>query len=308
MRRGAQLFIATCNPQTVCDQTVGVLRQRGATIIAHRGMGDDQLVAAIDQSLAWQPTHLLEMGADLTIRAISVGAPPSVRCSLECTGSGIQRLSGRQLPYPVFDVDKLPLKVGIHNRHMVGATAWYTFYETTRLTLYEKRVAVIGYGMVGRGVAEAARYHGARVVVVERDPARALEATYDRWDTASLAEALPSADVVVTATGKRHVLAREHFALLRDGCFLFNVGHGNDEIDIDALLRFEHDQMLPHIQRVQLGGKKIYLLAGGAMFNLAAGFGDSINAFDVAVATLLDAMRRALDACEGLPPGLHAVP
>jgi adenosylhomocysteinase len=125
-----------------------------------------------------------------------------VQAGLEGTGSGISRVQGLRLCYPIFNCDDLPIKEGLHNRHMVGLTTWQAFFDRTRLSLHEKRVLVVGFGSVGRGVADTARAFGGSVWVAERDPARELEAAYAGWEVRPLNEAVRVADVIVTATAR----------------------------------------------------------------------------------------------------------
>lgn len=309
LARGAQVFLTTCNPETVRDEVVSHLRAQGASAEAWRGIPSDAYAAAIEQALDWEPTHLCEMGADLTAALEPRGSISShVRASLEATGSGITRLADVALSYPVFNWDDLPVKEGLHNRHIVGLTTWHTFFEHTRLTLHGKRVLVIGYGSVGRGVADAARAYGGAVRVAERDAARALEAAYAGWEVRPLEEAIAEADVVVTATGARGVLGAEHLSRLRDGAFLLNVGHRADEIDVVALLAFPHTQALPFVEAVQVGAKTIYLFAGGSMANLTAGHGDSLNAFDVTLAIMTAGIGYIAGAGAQAGPGIHTLP
>ena len=175
LERGARLFLTTCNPTTVRDEVVAYLKDRGAEAYAWKAMPPDAYREAIDKALAWQPTHTCEMGADLTVAAHAAGAT-SIRAALEATGSGINRLKGLDLRYPVFNWDDLPIKEGLHNRHMVGLTTWTMFFERTWLSLHGKRVVVIGYGLVGQGVAASAKAFGGVVSVVEQDAARRLQA------------------------------------------------------------------------------------------------------------------------------------
>ena len=281
--RGAQLFLTTCNPSTVRNEVVEHLTDRGAEAYAWKNMPPEAYRAGIDQALAWQPTHTCEMGADLTVAAHAAGVT-SIHAALEATGSGINRLAGLALRYPVFNWDDLPIKEGLHNRHMVGLTTWTMFFERTWLSLHGKRVVVVGYGLVGQGVAASAKAFGGVVSVVEHDAARRLQARYDGWLTGALLDLAPTADVVVTATGAAGVIDTETIACLKPGCFLINVGHTADEIDLAALP--ERRAVLPHIDACRVGNHEIYLVAGGAMANLTAGHGDSLNAFDVTAAVM----------------------
>ncbi len=265
---------------------------------------------AIDHALEWNPTHLCEMGADLTFALHRrASAIPTVRAGLEATGSGINRLQKIKPRYPIFNWDDLPIKEGLHNRHLVGLVTWHTFFERTRLTLHGKRVLVIGYGSVGRGVADAARAYGGTVCIAERDPARALEAQYAGWHVSSLIEALPIADVIVTATGAQQVIQAVHFSHLKDGAFLINVGHRADEMDVSALLQHPHEEVLPFVEAIQLDNRRtVYLFAGGSMANLTAGKGDSLNSFDLTLAIMATGISHIIGAGAHEAPGVHLLP
>ena len=162
--KGAQVFLTTCNPTTVQDDVVAWLVERGAEACAWRNMSDADWQQSWEKAIAWQPTHLCEMGADITTLLHQRGEYGNIVAGLEATGSGVNRLGDIQPGYPIFNWDDLPVKEGLHNRHMVGLTAWHTFFQTTHLTLHEKKVLVIGYGLVGQGVAAAAKA-GAWVIV-----------------------------------------------------------------------------------------------------------------------------------------------
>lgn len=308
LERGAKLFLTTCNPTTVRDEIVAHLQARGAEAEAQFGMLPEQVEQAIEHALDWQPTHLIEMGADLTIALHQRESNSTVRASLEGTGSGIARLQNLRLRYPIFNWDDLPIKEGLHNRYMVGLTTWQAFFERTRLSLHEKRVLVIGFGSVGRGVAEAARAFGGTVCIADCDPMRALQAAYAGWSVKEVQAALPEADVVVTATGASHVLRAEHFILLRDGAFLLNVGHCADEIDLTTLRWHEHTEALPFVETFHLDQRTIYLFAGGSMANLTAGKGDSLNSFDLTLAVLTAGIGHLVTIDETFAPTLQMLP
>jgi adenosylhomocysteinase len=312
LAQGAQLFLTTCNPATVQTDVVDALAERGADGRPWRGMDSAAQATAVAEALAWQPTHLFEMGADLSSACVAAGGPGSVRAGLEVTGSGITRLEalaaqGQALPFPIYNCDDVPIKEGLHNRHLVGLMTWHTFTARTRLSLHGRRVVVVGYGLVGEGVAAAARAWGGVVAVAERDPARALQARFAGYDVSPLEALLPTASVVVTATGASHVLSARHFALLPEGCFLINVGHTSDEIDVAAL--GPREEVLPFVEAARPAGRTFYLLAGGAMANLAAGEGDSLNSFDITLATMLAGLRYTFTPeAQARPPGIWPLP
>lgn len=179
LERGAAVFLTTCNPSTVRDDVVEHLVARGAKAHAWKGMSADDERAAVASALDWKPTHLCEMGAELTSAIVEGERNTDVRASLEATGSRISRLARvSSCGFPIFNWDDLPIKERLHNRYVVGLTTWHTFTERTSLSLHGRRVLVIGFGLVGHGVAEAARSLGGAVTVAEADPARRLEARY----------------------------------------------------------------------------------------------------------------------------------
>jgi adenosylhomocysteinase len=306
--KGAAIYLTTCNPTTVQDDVVAWLERRGAEAYAWRDMSDAEWSASFDRALAWAPTHLCEMGADLTTRLHQSNAGPQIIAGLEATGSGISRLNGMAPRYPIFNWDDLPVKEGLHNRHMVGLTAWHTFFQTTHLTLHEKCVLVIGYGLVGQGVAAAAKAYGGQVIVAEIDPARALQARYDGWAVVSLASAVSQADVIATATGAKNVLSAQHLQQAKDGVFILNVGHVTAEIDVGFLQNLPHSEPMPFVNAYQLEDKTLYLLANGSMFNLTAGYGDSLNAFDVTLAVMAAGIGHIVGDGARQQPGLYLLP
>ncbi|WON78017.1 adenosylhomocysteinase [Serratia sp. UGAL515B_01] len=306
--KGAEIFLTTCNPTTVQDDVVAWLERRGAVAYAWRDMSDNDWSESFDRALAWGPTHLCEMGADLTSRLHQSINGPHIKAGLEATGSGISCLEGITPRYPIFNWDDLPVKEGLHNRHMVGLTAWHTFFQTTHLTLHEKCVLVIGYGLVGQGVASAAKAYGGQVIVAETDPARVLQARYDGWEAVDLATAVSRADVIATATGARNVLSSAHLERVKDGVFILNVGHVAEEIDVGFLRGLSHSEPMPFVNAYQLADKTLYLLANGSMFNLTAGYGDSLNAFDVTLAVMAAGIGHITGVGEQQPAGLYLLP
>ena len=312
LEHGAAVFLTTCNASTVRDEVVEWLAARGAVCPAWRGMSAADMVESERRALAWAPTHLFEMGASLSAAVFAGRADVQVAAAMECTGSGISRLAAfaaaGQVPrYPIFNCDDVPIKEGLHNRYLVGQSAWQAFTQCTQLSLHRKNVLVVGYGPVGQGVALTARALGGTVRVAEKDPARALSARYDGFPAGPLEELVPGADVIVTATGAPRVLGARHFDLLADGCILMNVGHTADEIETDALgsLRVS----IPFVEEARRGGKTIYLFAGGSMANLTAGQGDTLNSFDITMAAMLAGLRFVFtDKARAEPPGLHPMP
>ncbi len=309
LERGADLFLTTCNRTTVRGEVAAYLEQRGATVHAWQGMRNADTKEGVRRGLEWQPTHTCEMGADLSVAAHERGET-SVRAGLEATGSGISRLQRLQekvaLRYPVFNWDDLPIKEGLHNRYLVGLSTWQTFCERTQLSLHGKRVVVVGYGLVGQGVAEAARAFGGAVSITERDAARRLSATYAGWHTSELTDLAERADVVVTATGVPDVIGEEVIRHLKPGCFLLNVGHVANEINLSKL--GTRREVIPFVEACEIDGKTVYLFAGGSMANLTAGHGDSLNAFDLTLAVMVAGLEFMVSEGATWRAGVHPLP
>ncbi|HUJ73400.1 MAG TPA: adenosylhomocysteinase, partial [bacterium] len=320
--RGAAIFLTTCNISTVREELVERLLACGARAHAWKGMTQEDAAEADRRAVSWGPTHLWETGARLSSVVAAAGhaasrapraAPaPAIAAAMECTGSGIAVLArlegeGRFPPYPVFDCDSVPLKEGLHNRYLVGQTTWHTFTERTHLSLHRKRVLVVGYGLVGQGVAVIARGLGGTVSVAERDPARAVSARYEGFPTGRLEDMVSQADVIVTATGARGVLSADVLARCADGCIILNVGHNPDEIDVEALGPLR--AVIPFVEEARVGDRTVFLFAGGSMANLTAGQGDTLNSFDITMATMLAGLRFVFSAeARACPPRLHPLP
>jgi adenosylhomocysteinase len=303
---GAEIWACAANPATTRDAVAIHLQNAGVHVQACKDdppwLHDANLRAAISAG----PTLLSEMGADAT--AATGGELESVRGGLEATGTGIDRIRYLDLAYPVFNWDDIPIKQGLHNRHLVGLVAADTFLNVTGLSLYGRTVLVIGYGPVGRGVADAARSFGAAVEVCDADPAARLAAAHLGFPTPTLEAGLQRADAIFTATGRDGVLPFEALSACKGGAFLANLGHTSGELPIEELRQHVVDNPRPHVERCRVGGKTLYLLAGGEMFNLAAGPGDPFDTFDLVTALMIEAT--GFLATEGVeyPPGVHLLP
>lgn len=303
---GAEVHACAANPATTRDAVAEHLEALGVVAPARKDDPQDRHAAHLCAATSANPTLLSEMGADAT--AATRGRLASVRGGLEATGTGIARLRVLDLAYPVFDWDAVPIKQGLHNRHLVGLMAANTFLNVTGLSLYGKTVLIVGYGPVGRGLADAARHFGALVEVCDPDPAARLAAAHVGLPTPTLEGALPRADVVFTATGRDGVVPPGALALCKDGAFLANLGHTAGELPVEELRRNVVDRPRPHVERCEVGGKNLYLLAGGAMFNLAAGPGDPYDTFDLVTALMIEATGFLATEGTRYPPGLHPLP
>jgi len=242
----------------------------------------------------------------------ALGSDQPIQAALEGTTSGIRVLE-RALKktdprFPIVDWNNARLKREIHNEKMVGFSIWQTFSEITRLSLHGKRVTVLGFGPVGRGIARMARALGAQVIVYDTDKQSTLTASFEGFSCPDREAALALADILVTATGSKNVLTLSDLETLPSGCFLVNAGHSEDEIASEIRNHPHRTPVLNHIEALKLkNSRQIYLLARGRLLNLAAGFGDTINAFDITSAQLLDALSFTLECPGKLANGIHQI-
>jgi adenosylhomocysteinase len=303
--RGAELFLAAASRRTTRDDVLDQLKTRGIEAYAWRDMPEEARLDGVTRALDWRPTHTCEMGADISVLAAERGYG-ELRAGLEATQTGINRLAGIRPSYPLFNWDHVPIKAGLHNRYAVGRSTWFTFVNRTQLSPQSKRVVIVGFGPVGRGLADVARALGGDVVVAERDPVRRLEGEHEGWRMGDLDELLDSAAIVVTATGRPGVLSASRLGRLRDGCMLINAGHSDDEIELAAL--GERTKLIPYVEACRVGDREVYLFASGAPANITAGFGDTLDSFDVTLAVLVRGIGHLVGAGASAEPGVHLLP
>jgi adenosylhomocysteinase len=175
-----------------------------------------------------------------------------------------------------------------------------------------KRVVVAGYGWCGKGVAARARGMGAKVIVTEVDPVRALEAAMDGFDAMTMKEAARIGDLFITLTGDMHVISADHLKLMKDGAVICNSGHFDIEIDLGALKKLStkvEKNIRNSVDAYTLpGGKRIFLLGEGRLVNLAAAEGHPASVMDMSFATQALASEWAVKNSHNLKPQVYEVP
>ncbi|MCL4562920.1 MAG: adenosylhomocysteinase [Chloroflexi bacterium] len=304
---GAEIVIGACNVDSTDDVAAAYAVVQGIRVYGWQGMS----VADYRQNLAivraFEADYLCDMGGELC-EAYLDKSPP-VKGALEATMTGLHRLKKHALPFPVFDWNSLPMK-DLHNRFHVGDTVWPAFSHITGMSLFGRRVLVVGCGPVGKGIAERARNLGAAVYVADLNPVRLLEAIHLGCEMVSIEEGLARCQIIVTATGIDDVLREEHLRRIKSGAILFNAGHSNHEIDIDWLYRQPHQRMKAHIERFDLDSTHVFLLAQGSLLNLAAGAGPyGVDQFDHYTAVMLLGIAWMFDDLpDDITPGLHPYP
>lgn len=305
---GVSLRVGACNPDSTDPRVVDYLARHGVEVFDGRREPRDLYDGTLRRFAAGPLDAICDMGGELIEAATLAGT--SVAGALEATTTGLHRIRPLHLTFPVFDWNGVALKDALHNRFHVGAETWPAFEGITGLSLFGRRILVVGFGPVGRGVAERARDLGAIVTVAERDPVRQLEALHFGCRVAPLATALTEAEVIVTATGRDGVLGEVELTACSDGAVLFNVGHSNREIDVDWLERHERRIMKDHINRYSIGDRTLYLLNRGSLINIAfTGSFASSDSFDPFSAVMIRGLLWLLTGgAASVPAGLHDYP
>jgi adenosylhomocysteinase len=315
---GAEVEITGCNPLSTQDDVATALGEmNGIRCHARYACSVEEYYAAIDRVLDSRPSVTIDDGMDLIHRLHTARREllPDVIGGCEETTTGIHRLRAmaaeEKLEFPVIAVNDTPMKRSFDNVHGTGESVLASLMITTNVLIAGKRLVVAGYGYCGRGLARKAHGMGARVVVTEVDPRRALEAHMDGYDVMPMDEAARVGDIFVTTTGNERVIAERHFAMMKDGAILANAGHFNVEIDLERLLEIADSvEQRSGIETFSLGGRRLHVLAEGRLVNLATpkGMGHPIEVMDLSFALQALSAEYIVRHGRELPGGVYEVP
>lgn len=314
---GAEMHVTGSNPLSTQDDVAAALAARGMDVHAVYGCSAEDYEAHLRSVLAFGPNIIIDDGGDLVHMMHTEFADriPDVIGGCEETTTGIHRLRAMDragtLRFPMIMVNDADCKHLFDNRYGTGQSVWDGIMRTTNLVVAGKYVVVSGYGWCGKGVALRAKGLGAKVVVTEVDPVRALEAVMDGYEVMPMADAARIGDIFVSVTGCKDIITLEHFDLMKDGAILSNAGHFNVEIDMEALERCADEtyEARHNIDAYKLpNGRTIYVIAQGRLVNLAAADGHPAEIMDMSFA--VQAMSAAyLARTKGtLQPGVVSVP
>jgi adenosylhomocysteinase len=291
---GADLVLCASNPLSTQDDVAAALAVRHEIpVYAIRGESTADYYRHINAALDHQPVITMDDGADLVseIHKTRTGLLESMLGGTEETTTGVIRLRAMAregaLKFPVVAVNDAMTKHLFDNRYGTGQSTLDGVIRATNILLAGKNLAVVGYGWCGRGIAMRAKGHGANVIITEVDPLRALEAAMDGYRVMPLVEAARQADIIITATGDKHVIDQLHMEAMKDGCVLANSGHFNVEINIPALEAMAVSKQRPRVsveEYILADGRRICLLAEGRLVNLAAAEGHPSAVMDMSFA------------------------
>ncbi len=315
---GAQLGLCASNPLSTQDDVAAALVAiHGIPVHSIRGEDDETYYRHIHSVLDQKPQVTLDDGADLvaTLHKERRDLLEGVIGGTEETTTGVVRLRAMAgdgaLAYPIVAVNEADTKHLFDNRYGTGQSTLDGITRATNVLWAGKNVVVCGYGWCGRGVAMRARGLGAKVIVTEVEPVRALEAAMDGFQVMSLSEAAPIGDIFITLTGDISVLDRHHFEAMKDGAILANSGHFNVELNIKAMEEMSEAKrrVRDNVEEYRLmHGRRLYLLGEGRLINLAAAEGHPASVMDMSFANQALCVEYLASRSQRQPPDVYPVP
>ncbi len=290
---GAQMYVTGSNPLSTQDDVAAALVKAGLEVHAWHGTTPEEYDSHIRAVLSVGPNIIIDDGGDLVnmMHTEFKALIPEVIGGCEETTTGIIRLEALnregRLMFPMIRVNNAQMKHFFDNRYGTGQSVWDGINRTTNLIVAGKTVVVAGYGWCGKGTAMRAKGLGAKVIVTEVDPVKAIEAIMDGFDVMPMKEAAKKGDFFVTVTGCDGVIDEEDFEVIKDGAILCNAGHFDCEIDIKRLkeISVESREMRNNIIGYKFAdGRWVYVLGEGRLVNLACGDGHPAEIMDMSFA------------------------
>jgi adenosylhomocysteinase len=293
---GAEVVLCASNPlSTQDDVAASLVKDFDISVFAIRAEDNNTYYEHIKSAISHKPVVIMDDGADLVTTIIKNYPELCINMlgSTEETTTGVVRLKAMQhsgnLKFPVIAVNDAKTKYLFDNRYGTGQSTMDGIIRATNRLIAGRVMIIAGYGWCGKGLALRANGAGAKVVITEVDPVKALEAAMDGFSVMPMSEAIKMADIIVTVTGDIDVLTDEHFSKIKDGCIICNSGHFNVEINIESLSKYAvkinkgirdlvDEYILPDERR-------IYLIADGRLVNLAAAEGHPASVMDMSFAT-----------------------
>ena len=314
---GAEMYVTGSNPLSTQDDVAAALAAGGMQVFARYGCDMEEYESCLCSVLEAAPNIIIDDGGDLVhlMHTKYTNLIPKVIGGCEETTTGIHRLKAMdragELRFPMVMVNEADCKHMFDNRYGTGQSVWDGIMRTTNLIVAGKYVIVSGYGWCGKGVSLRAKGLGAKVIVTETDPVRALEAVMDGYEVMPMREAAKIGDMFVTVTGCSGIITTEHFETMRDGAILTNAGHFDVEVDMAGLekLAVEKYDARHNIQGYVLpNGKTLFTIAEGRLVNLAAGDGHPAEIMDMSFAIQALSAEYLAANRSSLKPGVIPVP
>tara|TARA_A100000171_G_C2140483_1_gene155314 strand:+ start:20906 stop:22216 length:1311 start_codon:yes stop_codon:yes gene_type:complete len=282
---GAEVTWSSCNIFSTQDQAAAAIAAADIPVYAWKGMNEEEFDWCIEQTLFFgedrKPLNMiLDDGGDLTNMVLDryPELVDGIKGLSEETTTGVHRLYERMnkgtLPMPAINVNDSVTKSKFDNKYGCKESAVDAIRRATDVMLAGKRVVVCGYGDVGKGTAASFKGAGSIVTVTEIDPICALQAAMDGFEVKKLETVVENADIVITTTGNKDIVRGEHFLAMKDKTIVCNIGHFDNEIDVAWLKQnATQDEIKPQVDKYELNGKHIILLAEGRLVNLGCATG-----------------------------------
>lgn len=314
---GAEMYVTGSNPLSTQDDVAAALASGGMQVFARYGCSMEEYEDCLCKVLEAGPNIIIDDGGDLVhlMHTKYTDLIPHVLGGCEETTTGIHRLRAMAkeggLRFPMVMVNEADCKHMFDNRYGTGQSVWDGINRTTNLIVAGKYVVVSGYGWCGKGVSLRAKGLGAKVIVTETDPVRALEAVMDGYEVMPMKEAARIGDMFITVTGCSGIITAEHFETMKDGAILTNAGHFDVEVDMAGLeaLAVKKYEARHNIQGYVLpNGKTLFTIAEGRLVNLAAGDGHPAEIMDMSFAVQALSARYLAEHKGQLLPGVIPVP
>ncbi len=290
---GAQMSVTGSNVLSTQDDVAAALAESGMMVFALHGATQEEYSSHIEMCLEHKPNIIIDDGGDLVgmIHTKRPDLAEDVWGGCEETTTGVIRLKAMEkegiLRFPMVAVNDADCKHLFDNRYGTGQSVWTSIMANTNLIVAAKTVVVVGYGWCSRGIAMRAGALGAKVIVTEVDPVKAIEARMDGFDVMTMAKAAPLGDIFVSATGCCKTITVDHMLTMKEGAILANAGHFNCEIDMDDLEKKaeEKKETRRNIMGYRLSnGKWINVIAEGRLVNIAAHDGHPAEIMDMSFA------------------------
>ena len=281
---GAEVRWSSCNIFSTQDHAAAAIAKQGISVYAWKGETEKEYWWCIKQTIEakkdWKPNMLLDDGGDLTALMHKEYSEllKNIKGLSEETTTGIKALekmeSEKTLLIPVINVNDSVTKSKFDNLYGCRESLIDGIKRATDVMISGKTAIVAGYGNVGKGSAASLKQNGARVMITETDPICALQASMEGFQVVLMEDAIGSADIVVTATGNKDVVTADHMRKMKDRSILCNIGHFDNEIQVDALRNYKWTEIKPQVHEIEFPDKKrILLLAEGRLVNLGCATG-----------------------------------
>ena len=281
---GAEVRWSSCNIFSTQDHAAAAIAKAGIPVYAWKGETEEEYIWCIKQTIEgkkdWAPNMLLDDGGDLTAMMHQEYKEllKNVKGVSEETTTGIKALNkmekDKTLLVPAINVNDSVTKSKFDNLYGCRESLVDGIRRATDVMMSGKIAIVAGFGDVGKGSAASLRQSGARVLVTEADPICALQAAMEGYEVVLMEEAISKADIVVTATGNKDIVTADHMREMKDRAILCNIGHFDNEIQVEALKNYKWTEVKPQVHEIELPSKKrIILLAEGRLVNLGCATG-----------------------------------